>query len=102
MGKAFSNADAGGTMHVLIGKVIKSLLPGCTCTTRGPVMVLQIRLFCLCFPADVLGWVPCLSTSLLLVLPRDAEEHGAGWSCSCARAEEAPRASERMVMPLQE
>lgn len=65
-------------------------------------MVLQIRLFCLCFAADVLSWVPRPEPSLLLILPRDAEEHGAGWSCSCARAEAAPEASERTIVPLWE
>lgn len=62
-----------------LDKVIKSLVPGCTCTTtRGPVMVLQIRLLCFCFAASVLGWVPSPEPSLRLVLPRSAEEQGAG------------------------
>lgn len=42
-----------------LGKVRKSPVSGCTWTRCGPVTVLQIRLFCLCFAASVLRWVPC-------------------------------------------
>lgn len=77
-----------------LDKVIKSLVPGCTCTTtRGPVMVLQIRLLCFCFAASVLGWVPSPEP---LSAPRPSSQcwgaRGRRRSCPCARAEEAPGA----------
>lgn len=103
-GRVFSSAGAGWMMHVvnwswIIGRKVTGAWLWLH-HTQGSLGAAHLSPLPVLLPMCSAG-CPALSPSLLLILLRGAEDHRAGRSCSCASAEEAGEASERMIVSLQ-